>query len=107
MAGELAAYGTVRRIDGATRYETSINVAKTFFGETSCAVLAYGNNFPDGLCGGALANSMNAPLILVTNDKYTAAEQYAEENNMNYGVVLGGAGLIKNAVAEKLFVNNK
>ena len=107
LAGELAAYGTVRRIEGATRYETSVNVAKTFFGETSCAVLAYGDNFPDGLCGGALANSMKAPLILVMNNKYSAAEQYAEENNLTHGIVLGGTGLINNTVSDKIFSNNK
>ena len=106
LAGELAAYGSVQRIDGATRYETSINVAKTFFSQTSCAVLAYGNNFPDGLCGGVLASSMNAPLILVTNDKYSVAAQYAKENHLSHGVVLGGPGLISNAVAEKI-LNNK
>ena len=106
MAGELAAYGTIQRIEGATRYETSVNVAKTFFGETSCAVLAYGNNFPDGLCGGALASSMNAPLLLVTNDKYGAAEQYAKENHLSHGVVLGGPTLVNNAVSNKIF-NNK
>ena len=106
LSGELAAYGSVQRIDGATRYETSVNVAKTFFSETSCAVLAYGNNFPDGLCGGALASSMDAPLILVTNDKYSVAAQYAKEYHLNHGVVLGGPTLISNAVAEKV-LNNK
>ena len=106
LAGELGAYGTVQRIDGATRYETSVNVAKTFFSETSCAVLAYGNNFPDGLCGGALASSMNAPLLLVTNDKYSAAEQYAKANHVSHGFVLGGPTLITNTVSAKIF-NNK
>ena len=106
LAGELAAYGTTQRIEGATRYETSVNVAKTFFAQTDYAVLAYGNNFPDGLCGGALAYSMGAPLLLVTNDKYGVAEQYAENNDLVSGVVLGGAGLIKNSVAEKIFITN-
>ncbi len=106
LAGELGAYGTVQRIDGTTRYETSVNVAKTFFSETSCAVLAYGNNFPDGLCGGALASSMNAPLLLVTNDKYSAAEQYAKANHVSHGFVLGGPTLITNTVSAKIF-NNK
>ena len=106
LAGELGAYGTVQRIDGTTRYETSVNVAKTFFSETSCAVLAYGNNFPDGLCGGALASSMDAPLLLVTNDKYSAAEQYAKANHVSHGFVLGGPTLITNTVSAKIF-NNK
>ena len=99
----LGAYGTTERISGATRYYTSTAVAQKFFPDSKCAVLVYGLNFPDGLCGGALANSMNAPVILVANGKQAAAVSYAEGCGTNNGVVLGGTKLISDAVAKSIF----
>ena len=99
----LGAYGTTERISGATRYYTSTAVAQKFFPDSKCAVLVYGLNFPDGLCGGALANSMNAPVILVANGKQAAAVSYAESCGTNNGVVLGGTKLISDAVAKSIF----
>ena len=99
----LKAYGTVTRIGGATRYDTSVNVAKAFFPNASSAVLAYGKNFPDGLSGGALAYSMNAPLILTANDKQPQAKGYATTAGIKSGVVLGGPTLISDSVVKEIF----
>ncbi len=52
------------RIAGETRYETSIKIARRFFDQPECAALAYAWLYPDGLCGGPLAATMNCPLIL-------------------------------------------
>ena len=102
LAGELAAYGTVRRIDGATRYETSVNVAKTFFADAEHVVIAYGNNFPDGLSGGPLAYALGAPLILTADGKDGVAASYTAEAKIDSGVVLGGTGLISDNVVRKI-----
>ena len=99
----LKAYGTVTRIGGATRYDTSVNVAKAFFPNASSAVLAYGKNFPDGLSGGTLAYSMNAPLILTANDKQPQAKGYATTAGIKSGVVLGGPTLISDSVVKGIF----
>lgn len=87
-------YGTVRRIGGATRFETSVMIAETFFKTPESLVLAYSNNFPDGLCGGPLAMSKNAPLILTRTGKIQAAKDYAEAKKIHKGAVLGGDILI-------------
>ena len=100
---ELAKYGTTERVGGSTRYETSVNVARRFFDEPETAVLAYGQTFPDGLCGGALAYTINGPLILAAEKKTEFAEAYAAENGIHYGAVLGGPALISDASADAVF----
>ncbi len=59
--------GEVDRVAGENRYATSAAIAKRFFEEPTNVALAYGLNFPDGLCGGPLAYRNNAPLLLVNN----------------------------------------
>ena len=99
----LEAYGTVERISGKDRYETSVLVAHNFVKGPEAAVLAYGRNFPDGLCGGPLAVSMGAPLILTENGSESAAQKYVQGYKLTNGVVLGGKSLISEATVEKIF----
>ena len=100
----LKGYGETARVWGSTRYETSANVAREFFDNPEAAVLAYGENFPDGLCGGSLANSMGGPLLLVANNRpVTAPAEYAAENGVVYGAVLGGPALISDTNARTVF----
>ena len=84
------------RIYGEDRYKTSLAIAKHFFKNSKSAVFAYGDNFPDGLCGGVLAEKMNAPLLLINENNYDFAKQYVRENTMNKFVVLGGNRMIPN-----------
>lgn len=103
LENTLSQYGTTERISGATRYETSVSIAQKFFPGTKFAVLVYGMNFPDGLCGGSLANGMNAPVILVTSGKQAVAANYAKDNGITSGVVLGGPKLITDEIAKTIF----
>lgn len=104
---ELNAYGNVTRIYGATRYETSVAVANTFFENPTAAVLAYGKNFPDGLCGGPLAYCRTVPLILTAEGKEADAAAYAKAKDIKYGAVLGGTGVIPNITAKKVIPADK
>ena len=99
----LGAYGSVTRISGATRYDTSVNIAKEFFPNASSVVLAYGQNFPDGLSAGSLACSMDAPLILTSTSKPNQAVAYATAAGIKSGAVLGGPGLISDKVVKRIF----
>ena len=99
----LKAYGTVERLAGNTRYETSVLVAKFFFRAPKQAVLAYAQNFPDGLCGGALAYQLDSPLILTATGKDAAAVSYAADNGIRAGYALGGTGLISDQILRKVF----
>ena len=95
--------GTTTRIGGSNRFETSANVAKTFFTEPNRAVLAYAMNFPDGLSGGPLAYAMGGPLLLVSNGFSAKASEYAYEANIRVGSVLGGTSLISDDEVRKVF----
>ncbi|MBR6610333.1 MAG: cell wall-binding repeat-containing protein [Oscillospiraceae bacterium] len=100
---ELAAYGSVERVKGASRYETSVAIAQKFFADPDYAVIAFAENFPDGLCGGPLAMTMNSPVILTKTGKQSRAKEYTQSNNVSTGIVLGGASLIDDATAKDIF----
>ena len=99
----LKAYGSVTRISGATRYDTSINIARTFFPGATSAVLAYGQDFPDGLSGGALAYHTDAPLILTATAKNKVTSAYTVPAGIESGYVLGGPKLISDASVKNIF----
>ena len=103
MEAQLSAYGKTTRVGGSNRFETSVAVAEAFFRSPDAVALAYGLNFPDGLCGGALASAMGAPLILTMDGFETAAADYVQKNGIRKGVVLGGNGLIADETVEKIF----
>lgn len=60
---------TVERISKDTRYETAIELSKKAFNSSKNAIVVSGENFADALSGGALANTLKAPLLLVDNNK--------------------------------------
>lgn len=103
VAKELAGYGAIERLSGATRYETSVEVAEKFFADADAVVLAYAKEFPDGLCGGALAVSMDAPVILTVPGKEAAAAAYVQEQGIQSGVILGGTARITDESARTVF----
>ena len=111
VEAELSAYAdTVERLAGENRFETSVMVAEKFFTNPKKAVLAYAWDFPDGLCGGSLAASVDAPLILAATDSATApldydeaACEYVEESGIAQGYVLGGDALISDETVRGIF----
>lgn len=102
---EIESYGQVSRVAGANRFDTSMRVANVFYGSPDAAVIAYGYNFPDGLCGGPLAYSMEAPLVLtgvlMKGGEPQGSEQeavalmtsYVEEKGIKKGIALGGSSV--------------
>ena len=100
---ELEAFGTVTRVFGESRYDTSVEVAKTFCKDVDFAVVASGKNFPDGLCGGPLAAALNAPLVLTKDGGASAAAGYVAENGIASGYVLGGDGALADETVVEVF----
>ena len=105
IAEELKAYGTVDRVKGNDRYETSVAVADYFFKDRKpeSAVLAYGRKFPDGLCGGPLAYFSGAPLLLTQSGKEAAADAYTDKYDIQKGYVLGGTTVVSDDTAFTVF----
>ena len=100
---ELRSYGSVGRLSGITRYQTSVAVANRYFLDPDCVVLAYGKNFPDGLCGGPLAYSMGAPLLLTESGKEFEAMAYASGNSVSAGYALGGTAVLTDRSIRAVF----
>ena len=100
---QIKKYAEVERIAGANRFATSLSVAQTFFPEADNAVLSYSHNFPDGLCGGTLANALNCPVLLGRTNDTILVKPYFEENAILKTTVLGGETLINNKSVTALF----
>lgn len=96
-------YGSVMRLGGKDRYETSVKVAKEFFGVPEKAVVAYAMNYPDGLCGGTLAAYMGAPLLLVRDDKVATTVDYTRGFEVKSGIVLGGSALVSDKSVRSIY----
>lgn len=93
---------SVKRVAGYDRYETSAEVAETFFDKCDTIVLAYGMNFPDGLSGGPLAVSLNAPLVLVSDKSTSYANSYAHCAGATKAVVMGGKAVVSDSTVQKI-----
>ncbi|MBQ0059736.1 MAG: cell wall-binding repeat-containing protein, partial [Lachnospiraceae bacterium] len=88
------AEGDIIRLAGESRYQTSKKIADYFFPHARRMLLAYGDNFPDGLSGGAYAHLLDCPVVLVNQQSTQDAADYASDKNRTYCVTLGGPGLI-------------
>ena len=91
---------TPKRISGANRYETCINVNKTFANQfkRKGVLIAKGLDFPDALAGGVLAASLEAPILLADKALQSTQKEYLKSKKPNLFYVLGGT----NAVPDKL-----
>ena len=87
----------VDRVNGNSREETSVAVAKRYFVNPKAVFLAYSRGFPDGLCGGPLAYASGAPLILINNRTEHSARDYIRANHIHTGFVMGGTGVVSDA----------
>lgn len=108
----------IKRIDGQTRYDTSLNICKYFNVNTDTAVLASGVNFPDALSGSALASKLNAPIILTDGKDITNQKSFMDQKGYKNVTILGGFGSVDLATeyqlvdpsnipqAEKDYLNN-
>ena len=103
LESALGSYGRVRRLAGTNRFETSVKLAEEYFDAPNSVVLAYAWNYPDGLCGGALAYSVDAPLILTMNKYEDVASEYAQGQDINSGFVLGSSELISDNTVRTIF----
>ncbi len=97
-------FKSVQRVSGADRFETSVAVAKKFFKDPPAITIAYGLNYPDGLCGGPLAAAYGCPLILTTKQSPDAAAAYAKQVSAKAALTFGGSTLIDDATVNKIIV---
>ena len=98
----LKAYGTVTRIGGSSRWETTRLVAEKFFSHPSHVVLATGSDFADGLIASPLAYALKSPLLMVTSNKTSEAKKYVTAKNVKKAYIIGSRSNISNEAARKI-----
>ena len=102
----------ITRLYGDNRYKTSLKVADTLkqikgIEKFDKIILADGNQFPDALCSGFLAQSLDAPIILINNTNSKMVTDYINSNLNSDGsiIILGGENAISASLLSNL--NNK
>lgn len=103
MEDQIAKYGNIDRVKGKTRYQTSIAVAESFVSNPEAIVVAYGENFPDGLCGGLLAIVSGSPVILSSDGNAEGTASYITKYGITEGYVLGGNACFTDESIAKMF----
>ena len=93
---------SIKRLAGATRFETSTAVAEEFFEEPDTVVFTYAMNFPDGLSGGPLATYSDAPIILTDSNNTKAAQNYVKNSGARWSITLGGSSLITDKAVKRI-----
>lgn len=106
VKADLDAYtvGSVRRIAGASRYETAALISHdTFAAPVPVAYVATGGGFPDALAGVPVSGAKGGPVLLVSPDGVPAATA-SELARLHPGriVILGASGVVSNAIATTL-----
>jgi putative cell wall-binding protein/GH25 family lysozyme M1 (1,4-beta-N-acetylmuramidase) len=96
--------GSVTRLAGADRYETSADIASTFSAGPGVAYVATGENFPDALsAASAAAGSAGGPILLVTPTSIPAVISTELSRLRPTRIsILGGADAVSTAVQRQL-----
>jgi putative cell wall-binding protein len=96
--------GTVTRLGGADRYETSALLSTSVFSPGVPVVyIASGVNYPDALAGAAAAGSQGGPVLLVRTESIpTSVETELNRLDPVQIVVLGGTATVSNSVQADL-----
>ena len=99
-----AAYPDATPVVGATRQETAVAVAETFFAAPSAVGLARDDDFPDALAGGVVLALMDAPLLLTSSGELSQAtlDWVTEQDGLTTALVFGGEQAISQTVFEAL-----
>jgi len=101
-----AQFGTVERIAGATRYETSVAISQRFFPANGggTVYVATGSDFPDALAASAVAGGTGSPILLVPGQGTLPAAVAAELLRLGPAevVVLGGPVAVSLTVEQAL-----
>lgn len=107
VTDKLATLGgtTIDRTSGTNSYQVNANVAHKFFEgtETHAFVVANGDNFPDGLAGGPLANTVSGPLLFTPATTMNAdVKNYINTTNPMMIFISGGSGVVSDSIQAEL-----
>lgn len=96
----LSQFTSVKRLSGANRYETNVNVL-TYFNDRlrlGEVYFATGQNFPDALSGSVLAAAGSHPIVLADNNPDLSTIRYTLKNSGINQCIFGGDGVLPDSV---------
>lgn len=94
---------TVNRIAGSTRYETSVEIAKTYFADSDRGLVARGDDFADALVSSPLSFLRKAPLLLSGSQELPEnIREYLKISTIRNVTVLGGEEAISQEVSHQI-----
>lgn len=100
-----------QRIGGGSRYETSANIAATFFGSRAVdyAFVATGRNYPDALSAAAAGGALGAPVLLVdgtaASNLTPAMTNFLSSKSISKVFIAGGDGAVNQTISTNLSKN--
>ncbi|GEM_PF-2445995 len=96
--------GATRRVYGANRWETAVEIANRYVSAPEEATLATGLEFPDALSGGVYAAANKAPVLLTArNELIDEVESYFDTSSFLVKVtVFGGTEVITDSVLARI-----
>ena len=100
-------YGTVVRISGTNRFETSVNVVQKFFNKPDYLFLIYNDSYADGFSAIPLIISEKSPMLLIPQSGTEFAVEYATFNNIRNGMIIGSEKFITNDMVSDIFNTEK
>lgn len=94
---------SVDRLYGQNRYKTNLSIIKKGWSESSYAVIASGEAFPDALCATPFAKSKNAPIFLTAKNGLDAdALKSLTDLGVKNAYIIGGTGVVSSNVEAQL-----
>lgn len=92
------------RLEGHSRTETAAAISSAAYDFADTVILANGDNYADALAGAPLAYAMNAPILLVRNNKAIDDATLAEMERLGARkiVILGGEVAVSASVVDQL-----
>ena len=102
---QLKTYGTVKRIaKDKDPVKRSVMIAQELCKSPAAVALAVRDPYPDGLCGGVLANKIGAPLLLIKSGSEAQPASYVAGQSIKTGVVFGSSNAaVTDASVRKVF----
>ena len=97
-------FSYTERVCGNNRFDTSLQVAAAFFDKSSLdsIIVAYGLNYPDGLCAGPFAFKLGRPMLLVTDNNIANAQAFVESTDVSKVIAIGGPALISDLTLKRI-----
>lgn len=95
----------VKRLSGSDRYQTNASIINEFSKDLnfSTVYFAYGENFPDALCGSSVAAKDSAPIVLLNSSSSTAKSLIrSNTDSISIFKVLGGSGVLSDALVKSV-----